>query len=61
MTDKVSVYKLYNLDGSVQCNIGVGKWTNGTFEISDLRALPNTPTEVGQWVLDRLNANDGGA
>lgn len=55
MADKVTVYKLLDTNDAVVGNLALAQTEGQEVTVTQLRKLPDDPTQVGQWVIDKLN------
>lgn len=54
MRNKVIMYELRNIDGSVNCIVGIQQEEQGQLAVTAQVAMPNDPATIGQWVIDQL-------
>lgn len=59
--NKVIMYELRNLDGSVNCIVGITQEEGGALLVTEQRAMPSDPAVIGQWILDQLASDEGAA
>jgi hypothetical protein len=59
MRNKVIMYELRNIDGSIRCIVGIQQEEGGVLGVTEQVAMPSDPTVIGQWVLDQLASDEG--
>lgn len=58
MRNKVIMYELRNIDGSVNCIVGIQQEEQGQLAVTAQVAMPSDPAVIGQWVLDQLASDE---